>query len=449
MTGTDLELAETNSMTTFEAMGPSWELAERIADTEFVPKALRKRPHAVMACVLAGHELGIQPMQSLGKIHMVEGRPTMSAEMMRAVVLHAGHEIRYGKVTNTAVVVKGRRAEDAGDEDAWQTIGYTMDDAKTAGLAGKSNWKRMPMDMLLARATARLCRLIFPDVLGGLSYTPEEVSEGDVVDYDDMGTAATVEVEAERGEEPEAIQAPPKQKKKRAAKKKAAPKKAAPTQGDGKEPEFVQPTMAPPPPAPAADDEDEVVEAEIVEDDEGGTPEEPPPSDDEAPPRTITPAQRFAMLCGQAGLDDDARHNLVAVITGGRASSSNDLTEAEMTAAITGILDPANNSAIEIASTGKAFTRLEDREPLYWHDATLRLVTADEYDQLDDAELADTGITWDEIRTAFREAGAGNPLRWADGRAKELGIDPPGTGPELAAHPVLAAEAIAHAGGDQ
>ena len=34
----------------------AWKLAEKIAATDFVPPALRGKPEAVHACILAGHE---------------------------------------------------------------------------------------------------------------------------------------------------------------------------------------------------------------------------------------------------------------------------------------------------------------------------------------------------------------------------------------------------------
>jgi len=155
-------------------MAPAVELAERIYRTEFVSSGLRGRPEAVVACILAGHEVGIGPTQALSKIYVVDGKPTMSAELMRALVQRAGHDFWVEENTNTRVTVCGRRA----GREFVSKVTWTMDDAKKAGLAGKQNWQRYPRSMLLARATSELCRLMFADVLGGISYSREELEDG-------------------------------------------------------------------------------------------------------------------------------------------------------------------------------------------------------------------------------------------------------------------------------
>lgn len=153
----------------------AWKLAEKIANTEMVPTALRGRPEAVLAVMLAGHEAGVAPMQSLQKIHIIEGRPAMAAELMRALVMQHGHELVYDETTTTSVTASGRRR----GAERWTKVMWTMDDAKRGGLDGKPNWRKWPRAMLIARATAELCRMIFPDVLAGISYTVEELSDGD------------------------------------------------------------------------------------------------------------------------------------------------------------------------------------------------------------------------------------------------------------------------------
>jgi hypothetical protein len=129
--------------------------------------------------VLYGAELGLGPMQSLNSIHVIEGRTAMSPELMRAMVARHGHRIDVVENSATACEVKGIRS----DTGSTATVRWTMEDAKLAGLAGKNNWKTYPRAMLLARATSELCRIVFPDVIAGLSYTPEEVSSIAGVEY--------------------------------------------------------------------------------------------------------------------------------------------------------------------------------------------------------------------------------------------------------------------------
>jgi hypothetical protein len=156
-----------------------WKLSQRVSNTVFVPSALRGKNESVLACIMYGAELGLGPMQSLNSIHVIEGRTAMSPELMRAMVARHGHRIDVVENSNTVCEVKGVRA----DTGSTATVRWTMEDAKMAGLAGKNNWKTYPRAMLLARATSELCRIVFPDIIAGLSYTPEEVSSIEGIDF--------------------------------------------------------------------------------------------------------------------------------------------------------------------------------------------------------------------------------------------------------------------------
>jgi hypothetical protein len=100
---------------------------------------------------------------------------------MRAMVARHGHRIDVIENSNDVCEVKGTRA----DTGSTATVRWTLDDARMAGLAGKNNWKTYPRAMLLARATSELCRIVFPDVIAGLSYTPEEVASIAGVEYEE------------------------------------------------------------------------------------------------------------------------------------------------------------------------------------------------------------------------------------------------------------------------
>ena len=223
----------------------AWKLAEKIAATDFVPPALRGKPEAVLACILAGHEAGVSPMQALSKIHIIEGRPAMASELMRALVLQHGHELNYEQVSTTSVTAAGRRK----GSERWTTVTWTIDDAKRGGLDGKQNWRKWPRAMLIARATAELCRMIFPDVLAGISHTVEELSDGDVSgDLVDFGPPELVQMAS----------AP------------AAPNRARATRAVTRQSSAAAEIDEKDPPAPGEIPElpDEIVDAEVVEEEE-------------------------------------------------------------------------------------------------------------------------------------------------------------------------------------
>lgn len=153
-------------------------LAEAISRSGLAPQVARS-PEAVMVILAQGAELGLPPMAALRQIHVVNGRAVLSADLMRALVLRMGGRIRCVESTPDRATFAGSRGE-----EPEQSITWTMSMAQRAGLVGKGPWQQYPAAMLRARASAELCRLVWPDVVGGL-YT-----------LDEMGDARDVRVEA-------------------------------------------------------------------------------------------------------------------------------------------------------------------------------------------------------------------------------------------------------------
>lgn len=159
------------------------DLAGKIASTDFVPDSMKGKPAAVAACILAGREMGIGPMAALQGIHVIKGKPGLSANLMRQLILQAGHDLRYVETTDTRCVVEGRRR----NTEDWQRVSFTADQARKA----KIDLGAYPEDKLVARATSRLARRVFADCLGGMPYLADEAAEG-ATDV----TPSTVTVEA-------------------------------------------------------------------------------------------------------------------------------------------------------------------------------------------------------------------------------------------------------------
>jgi hypothetical protein len=145
-------------------------LAEVICRSPFVPDGLRGSVPATAAAILTGRELGIPPMTSLANIHVIHGKPGLSALVMRALVLSQGHEWMDVDVSNTRVVLKGRRKGEA----EWTEASFSTADAQIA----KLQLGGYPQDKLYARATARLARRKFADVIAGMPYSIEELEDG-------------------------------------------------------------------------------------------------------------------------------------------------------------------------------------------------------------------------------------------------------------------------------
>ena len=168
-----------------EEWGTLVQQADIISKSGLAPSSLRNKPEAILTIALKGRELGVPPMQALSHIHIIQGRPTMSAELMRSLVQREGHRInvQFDERSQTAKVTGQRFNRITGEyEEHIAEATFSMEDAKRAGITGKDNWKKYPRAMLVARATSIIVREHFADVAMGVSYTPEELAPDLAVD---------------------------------------------------------------------------------------------------------------------------------------------------------------------------------------------------------------------------------------------------------------------------
>jgi hypothetical protein len=143
-------------------------LSSYICNTAFVPNGLRGSAPATAATILYGREIGIPPITALQTMHVINGRVGMAAELMRARVLAAGHELETLESTAALCRMRGRRR----GSDTWTECQWSKGDAQQAGLGG-DGWRKYPRAMLVARCSAELCRLVFPDVTHGMAALEE------------------------------------------------------------------------------------------------------------------------------------------------------------------------------------------------------------------------------------------------------------------------------------
>ena len=152
--------------------------------TGFLPASI-KTPEQAIIIALKGKELGIPPFQSFSQIAVVQGKPTISAELMLALIYKnvQSAEINFIKTDNEACVIKARRKKDS----EFSEFKFTVDDAKKAGLMNKDNWNKYTAAMLRARAISAMARALFADAIAGASYTAEELGaevndDGEIVE---------------------------------------------------------------------------------------------------------------------------------------------------------------------------------------------------------------------------------------------------------------------------
>lgn len=144
--------------------------------------------------ILMGHGLGMDLMSSISQIHIIEGRPSISAGQQLVLCHRAGVRSKWlysgMDYAELELAAPGR--------DPF-TLKYTLEQAKQAGLAGKSTWQKYPAEMLRARATTAAIRAYCPEVLGGVVYDADEIEQlprpqqparGDIIDAEPEKPAA-------------------------------------------------------------------------------------------------------------------------------------------------------------------------------------------------------------------------------------------------------------------
>ena len=144
--------------------------SDYLADSDLVPKDFKGRPGNCLIAMQWGAELGLKPLQALQNLAIINGRPALWGDAVIALVRSSPlceFIIESDDGTTATCRVKRR-----GEPEQSRTFG--MDDAKTAGLLGKSGpWTQYPKRMRQMRARAFALRDVFPDVLRGLPVAEE------------------------------------------------------------------------------------------------------------------------------------------------------------------------------------------------------------------------------------------------------------------------------------
>jgi len=165
------------------------QLADMLSKSGMVPKQYINNPQSTLVAMMMGSELGLNPIQSLQNIAVINGKPSIYADALLALVQNhpkfGGHEESFDEKTMTAACTVWSK----GDKNP-HTVTFSQADAQQAGLWGKSGpWQQYPKRMLMWRARGYALRDKFADALGGL-ITAEEARD---IPEQDMGVAQRYE----------------------------------------------------------------------------------------------------------------------------------------------------------------------------------------------------------------------------------------------------------------
>ena len=143
---------------------------EMLAKSDFAPKDFRGKPESCVLAMQHGAEIGLSPMQAIQSIAVINGKPSIYGDSMKAICLASAvcewiTEEVEGEGDSMVGVCKAQRR----GNPSTTVSRFSVADAKKASLWGKTGpWSQFPKRMLQMRARSFCLRDAFPDVLKGL-----------------------------------------------------------------------------------------------------------------------------------------------------------------------------------------------------------------------------------------------------------------------------------------
>ncbi len=159
-----------------KSLDEALKFADVLAKSSIVPKDFNGNPGNILVAIQWGMELGLQPMQAMQNIAVINGRPSLWGDAVIALV--RGSPLCESIIESIEGDVATCRVKRRGEPE--QSRSFSMADAKAAGLSGKSGpWTQYPKRMLQMRARAFALRDVFPDVLRGMPIAEEVMDMGE------------------------------------------------------------------------------------------------------------------------------------------------------------------------------------------------------------------------------------------------------------------------------
>lgn len=149
------------------------QLAITLSAAQLVPRALKDKPNDVLLVLLTARDLGIKLTTALRLCYPIEGQVTVAPKLKLAIIRERGLGRVWPDPENDATQATWYAVR-ADDPETVFASSYTIEEATSAKLAGKDNWKHYPGRMLSWRALGYLMDDAFGEVGAGL-YSPDEL----------------------------------------------------------------------------------------------------------------------------------------------------------------------------------------------------------------------------------------------------------------------------------
>jgi hypothetical protein len=145
-----------------------------------------KTPEAALTLMLVAQSEGTHPVTAMMEYDIIEGKPSLKSSAMLTRFLRAGGKVEWHAQSNDSV--SGTFTSPRGNAI---TVTWDAERVKRAGLEGRPNHQKFPMQMKRARCIAEGIRAVWPVTQ---LYTPEELSDvPDSIDITPTATATRVD----------------------------------------------------------------------------------------------------------------------------------------------------------------------------------------------------------------------------------------------------------------
>jgi hypothetical protein len=145
-----------------------------------------RQAEQAFAKLIFGRDLGLSATQAMTDIHIIEGKPEMSANLQASKV-RSSDRYEYDVIDLTperCELLFWKDGEEVGTSE------FTIEDAQRAGLVkDKSPWVKYPRNMLFARAMSNGVAWYCPDVMNGIRV----YAEGELLDVQRVEQTQTAE----------------------------------------------------------------------------------------------------------------------------------------------------------------------------------------------------------------------------------------------------------------